>query len=38
METPIDGITRELDATTGVSKEEVCKLPESLGTMAESPS
>jgi len=38
LETPTDGIIGELDATTGVLKEEVCKLTESPGTTIEIPS
>jgi hypothetical protein len=38
LETPTDGIKGELDTTTRVLKEESCKLPESPGTTAESPS
>jgi hypothetical protein len=38
METPIDGTKGELDTSTGVLKEESCKLQESPSTAAESPS
>jgi hypothetical protein len=38
METPTYGIKGELDAATGVLKEESCKLQESPGTTIEIPS